>query len=319
MLSASSVADKMGSSQSQSSLDYYNLAKLLANDDLISPENLVTELNGRIVQEDYLGLSMAALKSFQPQAPQTDETGALDLEDLSVLLEPGHSPVLEHGYAKRSDGTLYVAVLSDFGYEISPEMLDWWFSQCDSGDKYRWWHPLAHTGVCEFDAPFYAAMAFERPPQHYVGHIQTVQERIGDTPYTLRYEYLRSNRFVEVKGPDHVILARLHLEHPRYGSLAVGYVAHVARKVDGQTELRSRVWLGDFFFAETPENYYTAQLLTRLANTPLLRSMHLSVDLARQIFEQLAQKMHCLRAFLPAYHAHAQQVQERFLRSFQFN
>ncbi|RYG68156.1 hypothetical protein EON64_05795 [archaeon] len=293
---------------------------MLSNEGLVTPENLVTELNGRLAPDDYLGLSVAALNSFQPKEPQTDEAGVVDFEDLHVLLEPGYSSLLEHGYAKRKDGTLYVAVLSDLGSEVTPEMLDWWFSQCDNGDKHRWWHPRAHQGACAFDPPFYAAMAFERPPQHYVGHVQTVEERIGGGSHTLRYEYLRPNRFLDMRGVEEgVVLARLHLDHPRYGSMALGYVAHIIRQVDGRTELRSRVWLGDFFFEETPENYYVAQALTRLANTPLLRSMHLSASLAQQVYSQLGQKMQCLRAFLPAYYAQAQREQENLLSSFQFN
>ena len=55
---------------------------------------------------------------------------------------------LEHGYIQNSDGTFYVAVLTEFGEEVTGAMFDWWFLFADNTQKYLWWHPFDHIQVC---------------------------------------------------------------------------------------------------------------------------------------------------------------------------
>lgn len=162
----------MGTSQSKD-MDYYNMRDLVSRPDLIQPELLAAELNGEVRLDDYLGKSMNCLNSFAVKdLPPFSDADCLLFEDASLLLEPGYQ-VMEQGYHRKADGTVYLAWLTDLG-QLTGDAVDWWFTQCDDDDKYRWWHPLSHGGAT-FDASFFAAMPWERPPGHYVDHVQIVQ------------------------------------------------------------------------------------------------------------------------------------------------
>lgn len=93
----------------------------------------------------------------------------------------------------------------------------------------------------------------------------------------------------------------------------------MVRALDGgRSELRSRVWLGDILFAETPENYYFAQTMDYLANTWLSRSTRFTEPFVAAYWLQMAQKMACLKTFLQLFKTKAKAEQEAFMTKFEF-
>eukprot|EP01039_Chlorochromonas_danica_P010245 gene10245-11340_t len=298
-------------------ISHQDLCYTLSRPDIIPSELLVRELSGELSEHDYFGRSMKVLQESMPNdITAHGEEAYVAVEDMQSLLSTDRQ-FMEDGYVIRRDGSLYLAVSTDLG-DISGKLVDWWFGQCDSDEKFQWWHPKDH-GSCIFDAPFYAAMAWERFSGYYVGHTQVVEERLAGQMRRLHYEYLRPGRFFDSNWSDELsccVVARIHLDDPYWGMLAVGYMLHMVREVNGRNVIRSRYWLGDISFAETPENYYLAQSMNFWANGPLARGRVLTKQFAHALYAQVSEKMMCLRSWLPSLYFRAQVDQRAFREKF---
>jgi hypothetical protein len=62
---------------------------------------------------------------------------------------------------------------------VTPEMIDWWWDNIDSIERYKLWHPEAHKSF-EWEVS---------PKKGHIGAIQRIVENIGFNPTTLRIRW----------------------------------------------------------------------------------------------------------------------------------
>jgi len=197
-------------------------AQASAPSQAVRPELLVEELLGELKEDDYYARSTHLLDNFlvdDKGQGNFDASDALPMEEAHKMVNPGYLN-LEHGYVRVKDGTWYVACLTDLGYEVNGDMIDWWFCHCDSDEKYRWWHPQDHKRGT-WDPQFYAVMPQERTAQHYIDHIQIVEEVINGESQHLQIEYERPSKLFDVtsfaeNGITACILGRIYLRDKKY-------------------------------------------------------------------------------------------------------
>jgi hypothetical protein len=131
-------------------------------DDAIPDELIAFELNGQVLDADYLGKSYLSLKEFVPQAP--DELSSipeyfLPFSSVYTVLKPDFNG-LENGYLSDANGIWYLTYQTDLD-DITGQMFDWWHRACDSSDKYRWTQPFSHKS-CEWESKFYETKISKR-------------------------------------------------------------------------------------------------------------------------------------------------------------
>ena len=88
------------------------------------------------------------------------------------------------------------------------------------------------------------------------------------------------------------------------GMIAIGHLIHIVRTIDdnGNSELRSRFWLGDINYPETSDNIVFANMINNIANTYLIRYIKASSSLAYNILKHCSEEMHCLKEILPDFY-----------------
>lgn len=274
----------------------------------IRPELLISELIGEVKDEDYVARSTQLLDRFQIEDPtqgRFNPKDGVELEDAFTLANPGYLN-LEHGYVRLPNGSWYIAVLTDLGYEVNGEMFDWWFRNCDNSEKYKWWHPNDHVS-CTWDPQFFAVMPHEREKGHYIDHIHIVEENIGGVKQSLQIEFVRPSRYFDVtKFSENNITAclvgRVFVRDPSLGLVAAGHLIHIVREIDGRSELRSRFWLGDVTYPETVENIVLARIVNYIASFKLFRILKIPTSTARSLWKHCSEEMNCLKEFLPHYY-----------------
>ena len=240
-----------------------------------------------------------------PTQGKFDASDALTLDEAYKLVNQGYLN-LEHGYVRMSDGTWYVACLTDLGHEVNGEMFDWWFRNCDNGEKYRWWHPVDHVSGT-YEPQFYAVMPQERQKGHYIDHIHIVEEKINGVKHSFQIEYERPSKLFDVStfAENNItacIVGRVFDRDPTLGLIAIGHVMHMVREVNGRSELRSRFWIGNVQYPETVENIVFARIVNSIVSTWLFRLTKVPSATARALWVHVSQEMHCLREFLPHYY-----------------
>jgi hypothetical protein len=107
---------------------------------------------------------------------------------------------------------------------VTPEMLDWWWDNIDSFERYHDWHPRSHL-----------AFKLEHKGTKHVGSIHEVTEKIGVFPSTLRIRW---------EAPDAVSIPRVY-QHANVGGVLdrrnqpVSWVMHQYESMPGGTKMRS--------------------------------------------------------------------------------
>ena len=121
----------------------------------VPPELLYTELNGgKVADDDYQGRSAKYMKDVVAEPPQgLSSNDALHLWQLNDVLSLEYSG-MEHGLVRMSNGVWYLAGKTALR-NCTGDMIDWWFSHCDSTERIRWSHPLDNIEG-EYDPSFYA-------------------------------------------------------------------------------------------------------------------------------------------------------------------
>jgi hypothetical protein len=79
---------------------------------------------------------------------------------------------IDNGYIPGAKGGWFITCKVDMG-EVTGQMFDWWLRVCDDAEKFRWWHPEAHSNG-EWDLPYHRLQLFERAAGYYVDHVHTV-------------------------------------------------------------------------------------------------------------------------------------------------
>ena len=102
----------------------------------IKGELLVSELLGKIEDNDYFAKAMTVLENFVIEPPNADECKSenyLDVQHAYKLCDDGYLP-LENGYARGADGTWCIACKIDLE-NVTGEMFEWWFRACENTER----------------------------------------------------------------------------------------------------------------------------------------------------------------------------------------
>jgi hypothetical protein len=281
----------------------------------IKPELLLAELRQEIKNDDYFAQSEETLKNLSTSSANNNYLStralnkpdfAINFDDFNKLIEPGYL-ILEDGFVRSNDGSWYIACLIDLGHEIDGEMFDWWFCQCDNTEKYKWWHPKKNkTSI--WDAQYYSVMPDERSFGHYIEHTHMIERVVNGVAKTFQFEFLRPSKFFDTEkfsenGITVCLLARIYIKHEYLGFIAIGHLMYQVRQIDGNNELRCRVWIGDVNYPETPENLIFSNLINSVANSGLVKKIYFTEAIAKNFYIHCYEEMHCLKKFLLHYYS----------------
>jgi hypothetical protein len=104
--------------------------------------------------------------------------------------------------ARRSRGETRDLVVHHEIRDVTPEMIDWWWDNIDTTDRYRQWHPASHL-----------SFTWEsQPGSGHVGRTQCVLEKIAGIPSLLRIRW---------EDPDSMAIDRIY-GHVNAGSILDG-------------------------------------------------------------------------------------------------
>eukprot|EP01038_Epipyxis_sp_PR26KG_P006220 gene6220-8572_t len=270
---------------------------------------LIDGRSGRIPsntnKENFVNESISTTSKFVLKASKTEY--AVPIDDIHQMAEPGYM-ILENGYCRAADGTWYIACLIDLGPDITGEMFDWWFCQCDNTEKYKWSHPYQHFSNT-WNPQYYSSMPYERQAGHYVDHIQIIEHTLeNDEIVKLQLEFTRPSKYFDTSrftesNISSVIVARIFLNDPMVGLIAIGHLVYMVReRNDGGQELRCRFWLGDFSLPETSENILVSRMINYVTSLPIYKKIKVPEKIAKTIFIHCVEEMNCLKTFLPHFY-----------------
>jgi hypothetical protein len=208
------------------------------------------------------------------------------LEAGGALFEEGPS-----GYALCPDGELRVAIDTDLP-GVTPAMVDWWFGwHGDDARKYKLWHPGAHVHVAWRAPPPDEARGRAR----YVGFTSIVDEYIGSRRVQGAIGFVEpaSLGFRADDTAATAVCARTGLAD---APVDVGWLAHIVRRTQAGSRMRSLFWLGGRHIAG---RNLPGRAMAALAR----RTLRLGEPQARALLVHCAQEMQHLGGFLPALHA----------------
>jgi hypothetical protein len=205
----------------------------------------------------------------------------------AALTEAEYWPV-ETGYTRPSDGSIRVFCLTQMP-GVTPEMWDWWFGWhgCEA-QRYKLWHPKAHID---------ARWADGRDDERYIGRTSLITEYLGPAVINGAIAFVRP----AVMGFDEarlaaqgevVICARVGLPGT---ALKAGWLLHQLRRVEGGSEMRSRMWMGGANTAIGDDPGAMRRGLAR-AIRPVARTM---LPAPADLLVHNAQEMAHLAGFLP--------------------
>jgi phloretin hydrolase len=225
-----------------------------------------------------------------------DPTRTVALGQIDRLLDPAPLPV-ETGWCFLPGGVGYVAVRTAMP-SVDAEMVEWWFDwHPHDPDRYRAWHPRAHTDNSIEPPVAPGAKAHWGAVHHPVEDVGTgtVRARIAFQP------------------PTAIGFSTDALDDTAVATIVCGYVgddtrrlrhstmAHVFLAEEDGVVLRSHFWLGA---AVRP--YLPAPLAAPLGwalNNPLVRRASLPRELPRALATHCAEEYANLGALLPELHA----------------
>lgn len=122
----------------------------------IRPELIHMSLNnGYLADDDYLGYSYNTLLDIVTEIPSNNNNlNGLLLENLNDILNPSYNEI-EHGFCRLNDWSWYFVGKTNLR-NCNGEMFDWWYSHCDSLERFKWCHPVDNIDGGEYDPSFYA-------------------------------------------------------------------------------------------------------------------------------------------------------------------
>ena len=112
---------------------------------------------------------------------------------------------------------------------VTPEMIDWWWDNIDSTERYNMWHPESHLS--------FVWEATEG--EGHVGRIHRVTEMIGDFEITLRIRW---------EDPEEIEIERIYSNANAACTLneenePMSWVLHEYEAMEGGTKMRSTFML----------------------------------------------------------------------------
>jgi len=213
--------------------------------------------------------------------------------DPNVLLDvTSGGDGLSDDVIRLQNGQLVVACLTEMP-GVSARMWDWWFSwHSYTSERYRLWHPNDHVAA-SLDQDRRSDPSLR---QQWVGNTSYVDEYIGGQMNKLAIRFVEpSSVGFDQDRLDHVgvaICARTVLRKER---LAVGRLIHLVEDTPGGSRMHSRFLLGDGA-SELP---IAGRVISRIANTQLVRRSRLPDQVGLALLLHCAQEMNHLASFLP--------------------
>ncbi len=224
-----------------------------------------------------------------------DPAHAASLADLDRLLDPAPLPV-ETGWCFRLDHVGYVAVRTAMP-GVSAEMIEWWFDwHPRDPDRYRAWHPLAHTDN-SIELP--ATLGAKR---HW-GAVHHPVEDVGTGTVHARIAFL---------PPTAIGFSSDARDDPAVATIVCGYVgddkrrlrhsvmAHVFLSAEDGLVLRSHFWLGAAVRPYLPVPF--AAPFGLALNNRVVRRLSLPRNLPRSLATHCAEEYANLATLLPELH-----------------
>lgn len=204
-----------------------------------------------------------------------------------TLIEPDYWPI-ETGFTRPSDGSIRVFCLTQMP-DVTPQMWDWWFGWhgCEA-QRYKMWHPKAHID---------ARWADGRDDESYIGRTSLITEYLGPAVIKGAIRFVRP----AVMGFDEArlaaqgevaICARVGVPGT---ALRAGWLLHQLRRVEGGSEMRSRMWMGGANTAIGDDPGMLARGLARAVRPVAGQLLPVPADL----LVHNAQEMAHLAGFLP--------------------
>ena len=108
---------------------------------------------------------------------------------------------------------------------VTPEMIDWWWDNIDTTERYKLWHPKDHKSF-QWEIS---------PKKGHIGAVQRVEENIGELPTTLRIRW---------EDPSSSPIP-IEYDHALVGSILdpndnpTGYALHEYESIENGTKLRT--------------------------------------------------------------------------------
>lgn len=220
------------------------------------------------------------------------------------------------GFCRLPDGGLFVTATTHMP-GVSGAMLQWWFTWCDTGYKYKVWHPEDHVW-CTWDTrPGEAkqpdAPSFSRIAGYEIGRTHVVTEHLGKAfgrrAEDLHIQFLDPAGFgftreaCEAAGVAWVCCCRTCVDNePGLGRVAAGRMIHIARKTSGGLELRSFFWLGkDTERLPDPDgpSFPPHWLFRRLSGVPFVKRAILKDVQGEALTRHAFEEFNTLAAVLP--------------------
>lgn len=274
----------------------------------VKPQKIVIELNGGdIINDDYLGRCFEYLPEINIHEPAENRTVSQEklfpIWELNRILDPSHES-LEHGFARMKDGLWYIACKTNLMH-CNGEMFEWWFSHCDSTERFQWLQPVRNVHG-EYDPTFYAVQPEDRLVGHSIGHRFTCVRKICDEDTLFHIDYINPIEFIDTDefaqaGITACLIGSITLRDAHLGEIAVGHICHIVKEHFGQAELVSRVWFGDI--EKMDQNFPPPGFVNYLANTMLYRYWKFNKTFVKDFWSSMVQEMSCLVHFLPDFHA----------------
>jgi len=255
------------------------------NSDALNAELTLEEASmpeAKYYSDDFIPVPDEVMDGLALGSVPEDKT--LPFDEINSMTQPGYLE-LENGYSLLEDGTAYVAVRTDFP-GATGEMIYWWFRWHAMKDiRYKIWCPGAHYAISVEDMD---QLTNERlsDKQSFLRNPQYPVEDIGPGPMTLSIRFVPPEQFgfkpatFRKNGVAAVICGVVGF---RAGQMTIEHtnMCHVFRKKGDGLELRSRFWLG------------------KRLNTPNLKKLIITEDLAMDMFLHCSQEFNHLAGFLP--------------------
>jgi hypothetical protein len=244
------------------------------------------------------------MRPLQPQVARAVERGGeapglcLGLADADQLLAPGNLP-LENGFSRLEDGTLFVAARTNMP-QVTGAMFEWWMGwHYMENQRYKLWHPGAHleNGTAEMRGD-----DTKRSDREKYRTTHRVTEYVGKRveKITITFHepgaYFSDLSCAEENGTTALVCGRVRLQR---APVTIGHLIHQIREADGESEMRSRFWLGrpqiDTLAPDNP--------LNRLLRSGPVSQLALPPRLGRDMLIHCGMEMHHLARFLPNLYA----------------
>jgi hypothetical protein len=227
------------------------------------------------------------------------EKDALLLENINDLMNPGYLP-LETGYCNMSDGSVFVAVLTEMP-RVTGDMLDWWFWWHPINSlRYKIWYPDTHFGT-KLDVDLDEYKARKGPyNQRYLNTTNYPIEDIGIGTDTLSIRFVPPQNFgfdisrfetADVATAICGIVGSVSKKIRQHT-----YMCHFVRKKDMSVEVRSRFWIGHTVIKNSVSD---KSIINRLLNTKFARKILLPKKVGFCMAMHCAQEYNNLAKILP--------------------